>query len=61
MSAVLLVNFSGLNGIGDNIVMELDTTTFVLGVLNAFVLATALVIRALKTRVEVNDWNKLPA
>lgn len=26
-----------------------------------FVLATALVIRALKTRVEVNDWNKLPA
>ena len=57
----MLVNFSGLNGIGDNIVMELDTTTFVLGVLNAFVLATALVIRALKTRVEVNDWNKLPA
>ena len=25
-----------------------------------FVLATALVVRALKTRVEINDWNKLP-
>jgi hypothetical protein len=25
-----------------------------------FILATALVVRALKTRVEINDWNKPP-
>jgi hypothetical protein len=29
--------------------------------LGPFILATALVVRAIKTRVEINGWNKLRA
>ena len=51
-AAGLIMSTNRLEGLADRLTLP--------DYYGPFVLATALVIRAIKTRVEVNDWNKLP-